>query len=271
MAAVDLKSIDKRKAGIVLASLVAGLVAVILTNNYIEGNLQRRSEFLEKNMADKKEFQQLVQYVQGLEAQNQQLAVEMKRIASAPRAAPPIAEPPKPIQGNSLSMQTPSGKRAITVVIDKVSAVGGLINPGDKVDVIAHVNVPDPNNSASTQRITVTLFQNIQVLAIGIALNPPPAGVEDRPGSLPITFAFSPQEASLMTFAQQHGTLQLVLRSSAERQAYAIPPATWQTFSEYLSSTQGIDILGEPKEPVSVDAPKVIPYIQIFRGGQQNR
>src|SRR5208283_1357158 len=42
----------------------------------------------------------------------------------------------------SLPLKTPAGKRAVTVMIDSLEAVGGLLNAGDFVDVIAELNVP---------------------------------------------------------------------------------------------------------------------------------
>ncbi len=267
MAAVDLKTMDKKKVGIILVAIILGLVGAMLAVNYIEETVSQRSQFLEKNVPDKREFEELKQFVQGLQAQNQQMASEMRRLAEMKMSAPAV-EQPKPKEAGSLSVHTPTGKRAITVMIDKLAAVGGLVNPGDKVDILAHLSVPaDPIDPNKKDKLTVTLFQNIEVLAVGLALTPPPSGVEDRPASLPITFALSPDEASFLTFAQQNGTLQLVLRSSAERAAYAIPAANWSTFSDYVSKTQGITVFGQQEEAAPMDVPEPAPQIQIFRGG----
>lgn len=277
--ALDLKNMDKKKLGIIVGALASGLVAMILMNNYIEDTMEKRTALL-KQGASKEDVQQVMQRVQRLEQGNQQLIANMRQLAAqkaapapAPKDAPQKVEPKR---APSLSLTTPPGKRAITINIDKLSAVGGLINPGDFVDIIVHLNVPlDPFNEKKVDKVMVTLFQNVQVLAIGTSLLPAPEGVTPQPATPTITFAFSPQEASLMSFAEKHGKFQLILRPPAERQSYALPAVTWETLSEYVLSTQGVDIglWGEKQEeeeeeafPDEAELPPLGPPIQIFRG-----
>ena len=70
---------------------------------------------------------------------------------------------------SSLAMATPIGKRAVTISVDSISAVGGMIRPGDYVDVVAMVVVPvtTTQGKQATQATSVSLFQNVLVLAIG--------------------------------------------------------------------------------------------------------
>ena len=65
------------------------------------------------------------------------------------------------------------GKRAVTVMIDSLAAVGGLLNAGDFVDVIAQLNVPSQDPDKKT--VTAMIFQGLQVLAVNTN--------EDDPGA----------------------------------------------------------------------------------------
>jgi len=179
----------------------------------------------------------------------------------------------------SLALKTPSGKRAITVKIFTLSAVGGLLNPGDFVDVLVHLALPTDSVTltdssgkqavSKTQKTTVTLFQNIQILAIGSNVdNPADFEGQQKTSTLAITFAVDPQQAELMTFAESYGSLQLVLRSPGERSAYRLPSANWDTFKDYLETSQGVTI-NPPVAPKRVEKPKepAAPEIHIYRGG----
>ena len=63
-----------------------------------------------------------------------------------------------PGTGLTLAVKTPPGKRAFTIGLEATSAVGGMIRPGDHVDILAIFANP---------AITLTLFQDISVLAVG--------------------------------------------------------------------------------------------------------
>src|SRR3989304_6333077 len=74
---------------------------------------------------------------------------------------------------DGLSFIIPPGKRAMAVSVNQVSAVGGLLLPGARVDVTAGTT----EVSGLGQRVTA-LFQNIEVLAVAQAAAesvPPPA------------------------------------------------------------------------------------------------
>src|SRR5690349_16292616 len=73
--------------------------------------------------------------------------------------------------------QVPDGMRAVSILANEVSVTGGLIQPGDLVDVIATFSVNDrgadvgvfatkPDGDASGRVVAGTLLQGVQVLAI---------------------------------------------------------------------------------------------------------
>ncbi|OGX40603.1 MAG: Flp pilus assembly protein CpaB [Omnitrophica WOR_2 bacterium RIFCSPLOWO2_01_FULL_41_12] len=174
-------------------------------------------------------------------------------------------------QGGGLAEATPVGKRAITVSVDNVSALGGMIKAGDYVDVIALVPVPvqTQEGKQASQAAVMPLFQNVLVLAVGqetgaVSAQDSRYKKEEKKEISPlITVALSPQEASLIAFVQEQGKIRLILRSPADSQIQPVQPASWDTLFQYLM----------PQEEVSrkKDEPQAVDYVEIYRGLNKER
>ncbi|MCX5681546.1 MAG: Flp pilus assembly protein CpaB [Candidatus Omnitrophica bacterium] len=275
----DFKKIDRKKLIVVVVAIAAAIGAVVLTNAYINRSVEQG--------ASSKQVQFLMEKVTALEgaaneAKQQQAALvnqvqqEFNNLAQQqPKAAQAVAAVlPKP---QSLALKTPQGKRAITVNITTLSAVGGLLNPGDFVDILVHLAIPDPNGSVQIQgkdsqpviaRTTVTLFQNIQILAIGANVDTPADfDGQQKTATLAITFAVDPQQAELIAFAESYGNLQLVLRGSGEKAAYKLPSGNWESLISYIQSTQGVVLESPVPAKKAVSKKEVQPEIFVYRGG----
>lgn len=113
-----------------------------------------------------------------------------------------------------LSYAVPVGKRAVTVAVDDVSGISGLIKPGDHVDVAAVINIPDQTGQKEIANSLVVL-QNIEVLAVGKTL-------EDKSdGKTPleykeVTLAVTVEESRPLILANQKGNIRLMLRSPVD-------------------------------------------------------
>lgn len=162
----------------------------------------------------------------------------------------------------SLAMSTPAGKRAISVSVDEIASVSGMIRPADHVDVIAILNIPQKTAGAkqSTRTEVTPLFQNILVLAVGQETQA--AQAKKTSGALkpPITLALDPQEANLIAFVQEQGKIKLILRSPSDTQIEPIQPASWDTFFQYI----------KPKQEEGQMRTKQ-PEIEIYRGLSKER
>ncbi|MFA5059294.1 MAG: Flp pilus assembly protein CpaB [Candidatus Omnitrophota bacterium] len=268
--AIDLKAIDKKKVILVGIAIVMGIVSLVLANSYMEAEKEKdRAALVASAGTAKKDIDALAKKIEELSQQNRMLAAKQQEsFAKAQQAAAAAATKTQ----TPLSLKTPPGKRAVTVNIDKLSAVGGLVSPGDYVDIIAHLSTPNPKESEKskeTEKISVTLFQNVLVLAIADNTQ---AGqgmdAQQKASILPITFALNPDEANLLAFAEQHGKLQLVLRQPGESESYQLPTASWDSLSNYLKTTQGLDLKigkdADQDKPVKEESKPV----EIFRGGQ---
>ena len=266
--AIDLKNMDKKKIGIIVIAIIAGLGAVALMNTHINTTVDELSHSEEIQQMVQR-IGQLEQNTQSLYQQQEESKRQLQQQVQSMRTAPAPTSSRQEVSRQSLAIKTPPGKRALTIKIETLKAVGGLLNPGDFVDILAHLNVPaDLEKPEVVAKTILTLFQNIQILAIGANVNQmSDFAAQQSVGSLPITFAVDPHQAELLAFVEKHGRLQLVLRGPAEKESYKLETANWATFSKYLSETQGIklDIPVEGDE----EAPRLKKKskIEIIRGG----
>ncbi len=73
----------------------------------------------------------------------------------------------KPGPETGLSLQVSPGKRAVTIPVDGVRGVAKLLKPGDRVDVVAAL---DLNTGTVQKRFIKTLLQDIVILATGVQI-----------------------------------------------------------------------------------------------------
>jgi pilus assembly protein CpaB len=117
-----------------------------------------------------------------------------------------------------LTVRLKPGMRAISIPVDKVKSVSGLMQPGDRVDVLATVN-----KGPGVPPKTFTIIRGAMVLALNSTLEaapnpvagatPPPS---DNSGVGTVTLGVTPAQADLLTDADINATLRLALRSPEE-------------------------------------------------------
>jgi len=130
----------------------------------------------------------------------------------------------KPVADIDFTSEVPLNYRAITIPVDQVAGVAGLIKPRDRVDVIGTIAVMSstPGGSRSSME-TLTILENVTVLAIDNrtaehANLPERLRREGRSSYTSVTLSVSPQEARIITLAQamSQGMLTLALRNPAD-------------------------------------------------------
>jgi pilus assembly protein CpaB len=138
-----------------------------------------------------------------------------ERILIAPlKANDPITEhklAPTSIKTGGVAAVLEKGKRAVAVKGDKVIGLAGLINPGNKVDVL--VTIEDPQKK---EERTKTILENVMVLATGTQIQKNEKG-EPSPVDV-FTLAVTPEEAEILSLGAAQGKLQLALRSVTDTQ-----------------------------------------------------
>lgn len=261
---------NKKQIAVIALAVGLGLVAAVLTGNHIQNSIKEETVRLSQEYQEKK--------IKPLMGEIDSLRKDMKKLeAQQATAAARISAGPKPeessVPKSSLALRTPAGKRAFSINIDSLSAVGGLVNPGDYIDIIGQIDMPDPVTNKK-ENITSLIFQNILILAVGTNLQAP-GGYEKQQASrsLTITLALTPEEAGLMSFIQRNGRMQFVLRAPAETETQMLQAATWSALADYVFEKQGTELV-IPREkaviqPIKDNREEVKPFIQIFRGGRE--
>lgn len=120
----------------------------------------------------------------------------------------------KPGDRGFLAAVLKPGMRAVSVPVNPISDVSGLVFPGDHVDLILEnriKNARDPNAPAHVAGETV--LRNLRVIAVGQSTND-----EDKKKptlAKTVTFEVTPKQAEIVEVASSLGNLYLSLRSLA--------------------------------------------------------
>jgi pilus assembly protein CpaB len=141
-----------------------------------------------------------------------------------------------------LSFVVPVGMRAFSVSVTEETGVGGMILPGDLVDVIAILDA----NTVGVDK-AVTIVQSVEVLAVAQTAQEPipaarptgtatpsavsgtlgerPEDLKANPEARTVTLAVTPEQAQLLALVHIQGEVALSLRSFGDK-ALALPPET---------------------------------------------
>ncbi|MFH0911480.1 MAG: Flp pilus assembly protein CpaB [Planctomycetota bacterium] len=115
------------------------------------------------------------------------------------------------------------GRRAVTLAVDMVAGVAGLIRPGDRVDVVATFDMGRGAAGAVQQGVvTLYLLQNVRVIALDSRMEKVRV-TEDRPAARTAyrtaTLELDPADALRVINAQEQGRIRLLLRNRLDTAA----------------------------------------------------
>lgn len=159
-----------------------------------------------------------------------------------------------------LSYIVPEGLRAMGIKVDKVISPGGLVRPGDRVDVVAVVDVEYTDivsDKEFTETRSFTVAQNIQVLAVEQDLEnqvPPVLDAttsseegratanegspveqpEANPEGTVVTLAFSLQQTQEVLLAAEKGSIRLVVRAPGDDEIVELDDSTFLSLADPL-------------------------------------
>ncbi|RKY35254.1 MAG: Flp pilus assembly protein CpaB [Candidatus Duberdicusella sinuisediminis] len=158
----------------------------------------------------------------------------------------------------TLSLKIPEGKRAITIPVDKISSIEGMIRPGDSVDIVGSFSIPAKTQKGETisQTMVIPMFEDVLVLAVGTKVEAVSLGREEKGPPTTITLALTPEQASLITYATEIGKIKLLLRSKFDTQtAFKREPVTIDKLWEKLLGIKQV-IPTPPPPPKTVEVYK---------------
>ena len=171
--------------------------------------------------------------------------------------------PGEPILQNKLvgdddkraTTDVPPGYRLKAVHADAVSAVGNLIQPGDRVDVLVYLK---SNFKGGAQDAgTTTILQDIKVFAVNDQWRPGDSGEGESIPVKNVTLLLTPKQVEILTLASESGKVSLVLRSPDDKLTAGISDGTTRKdlFGPPDESSRGseLDLLaqGKTQEPKS--------------------
>ena len=153
----------------------------------------------------------------------------------------------EPSQGtNSIAFVIPKDMRAISINADQVLSAGGLVLPGDYVDIIGVFNVKSADGTEEEAYLVRTVLQNVEVLAVAQTISdvPPPAEdgtqavatgstdgqrargseADPNPEATTLTLLVQPEQAEWVFLAEANGTLRAVVRGFGDSGSTEVRP-----------------------------------------------
>jgi len=139
------------------------------------------------------------------------------RLSAPMRAGEPLLQ--GAIEGadvSTFSAKVRSGIRALTLSVDEINSLSGMLQPGDRIDLMLSVRMPGTAVMPLPNEVTRPLMQDLRVLATGRQVRP---GGDDRQGRTytAITVEVTPVQAQQLVVAQRSGKLTALLRNPQDR------------------------------------------------------
>ena len=141
--------------------------------------------------------------------------------------------------GGGLSELIPDGYRAFSIGVSDAMAAGGLVKPGDRLDLIAVFQEQKTGRDGS-----VVVVQNVEVLAISrVLLGEATSEDEDGAGggtsptsiSATVTVALLPTDAQRVALADEFGSIRLALRRADDASQPLAPSIDLSDVSGFTS------------------------------------
>ena len=114
----------------------------------------------------------------------------------------------------TLADQLPPGFRAVTIAVERINALGGLLVPESYVDINMTFKSDHPDFAGV---VTKTILEQVKVLATSEQrFRSEEQASEDFRS---VTVAVTPDQANMLILAQRHGTLSVTLRAEQDTAA----------------------------------------------------
>jgi len=109
----------------------------------------------------------------------------------------------------ALSFHVPAGLRAVSLAVNEVSGVAGLIEAGDKVDLILTLG-----KEAVGKDMTRLVMEDVAVLAVVQSTDVRETQGRDLKTYTSLTLAVTPEQAVLVGFGEKNGAFKVALRGA---------------------------------------------------------
>lgn len=169
-----------------------------------------------------------------------------------------------------LSFKIPENKRAVAIRVAGAAGIAGLVQPGDLVDVLVTYSNLKAGLTSKTETKTVTVLQNVQVLAIDQTTESFSEDGEGKRGggSGLVTFALTLEEAELLTLANSKGQLSLALRAFNDK---SMVESQGADITELLKSNKKVYSVKPTKKKVYRKKRRSSGSIEVIKGTDKKR
>ncbi len=148
-----------------------------------------------------------------------------------------------PGSGIGLTAKIPDGMRATALKSNEVIGVAGFLYPGSHVDVLVTYR-----NEVSPTPMTQIVLQDAEVLTAGQKIEPDPQG---KPETVSVvTLLLTPEDAQRVVLASTQGTVQFVLRNSADHGIVEDAPIDLRQLSKIGEAPAPVKSAGTVAPPV---------------------
>lgn len=121
---------------------------------------------------------------------------------------------------NTLAYAIEPGNRAITIGVDNISGLAGMIHPGDRIDLLAELDVEGVAN-------TELVAENIKILAVDSVLDKSGKVANgDVAAYTTITLEVTAIQAMEVSFAANSGPMRAIMRSPLDKEIKAYRSVT---------------------------------------------
>jgi len=232
---------------ILIVSVVVGLIAALLTGQYLRAKDREFKTRLERLTRDNRTIE-IMAAKRALPAgtvltygdmvamrasesavRNRAVEFEDRSMLIGRKLSRPL-ESEAPIYWSDLEGGNPFNRglssdiklrqRAISIGVGGTAAVSGMVKPNDHVDVLGTFTFPSGTKSGEMEMVTMTILQDVLVLATGRETAKNQLGAADHNtagGYSSITVEVTPREAEMLVFAEQaRGRLVLTLRNPTD-------------------------------------------------------
>jgi pilus assembly protein CpaB len=164
-----------------------------------------------------------------------------------------------------LSNLVQTGGRALTIPVDEMNSMGGLLGAGDVVDLYY-------SRSQGDGAVLTPLLERVQVLAAGEAVASDKV-VSRRPTQSvhafsTLTILVSPEDGARVVLAQSTGTLTVLLRSPADESPADIATRNSRSlFALHRAGRSGSDVGAESVELIVGGSGAVVPDVSRLNVG----
>lgn len=139
------------------------------------------------------------------------------------------------------------GQRALTIAVDQLSSISGMLAPGDKIDILMTLR-------QTGQPVMFPLIRNTEVIATGERTDL----LNQEPGRYStVTIAATPELAAKIIYAQEVGSLRIVLRNPDD-DTDTLPS------SMTLARLLGVEVKSPPPRRIP------LPPVEVIQGGQRS-